>query len=112
MRWKNLAITIGILTAASAICFILQGFVTTDTHVPLIFVLAVLCISRFTEGYRFGLAASVLAVFGVNYVFTYPYFKFNFTLTGYPLTFLVMLMVSVIVSTLTTQIKQQEEIRL
>ena len=101
-----------ILIAASSLCFFLQRIVTTDTHVPLIFVLAVLCVSRFTDGYAYGIIASVIGVIGVNYVFTYPYFKLNFTITGYPLTFLVMLAVSIIVSTLTTQIKEQEHIRL
>lgn len=109
---RNFAVTVGILGAASAVCLVLQQFVSTDTHVPLIFVLAVLCISRFTDGYVWGVAASVVAVIGVNYVFTYPYFKLNFTLTGYPLTFLVMLAVSLSVCTLTTRIKKQEQIRL
>lgn len=79
---------------------------------PLLFVLAVLFISRFTDGYIYGLVASMVAVVGVNYVFTYPYFEFNFTITGYPLTFLSMLAVSISVGTLTTQIKQQEQIKL
>ena len=40
----------------------------------LLFVLAVLFISRFTDGYIYGIVASMIAVVGVNYVFTYPYF--------------------------------------
>ena len=108
----NCLITAGILGIASGICFLLQQVVSTDNHVPLIFVLAVLFISRFTKGYVYGIVASVLAVFGVNFVFTQPYFKLDFTLTGYPLTFLAMLAVTICVSALTTQIKQQEQIRL
>lgn len=110
--WHNCIITVVILGIASGICFFLQRLASTDTHVPLIFVLAVLFISRFTQGYVYGIAASVLAVVGVNFVFTYPYFKFNFTITGYPLTFLAMLAVAVCVSALTTQIKQQEQMKL
>lgn len=102
----------GILGVASIVAFLLQRFVSTDTHVPLLFVLAVLFVSRFTEGYAYGIASSMVAVVGVNYVFTYPYFEINFTLTGYPLTFVAMLAVSISVGTLTTQIKQQEQIRL
>lgn len=110
--WQNCLITIAILGAASGVCFFLQRLASTDTHVPLIFVLAVLFISRLTQGYIYGIVASVLAVIGVNFVFTYPYFRFNFTITGYPLTFLAMLAVAVCVSALTTQIKQQEQIKL
>ena len=43
-------------------------------------VFAVLLAARYTEGYGFGLASALLAVLGVNYVFTYPYFDFNFTI--------------------------------
>lgn len=109
---KNCGITAAILGASTAFCFFLQNFATTDTHVPLLFVLAVLFISRYTDGYFYGIIASMIAVVGVNFVFTYPYFALDFTVTGYPLTFLAMLAVAVIVSTLTTQIKQQEQVRL
>ena len=77
----------------------------------LIFECAVVLVSRFTDGYLFGLLASVIGVVGVNWIFTYPYMQLNFTISGYPLTFLVMLAVSVVVGTLTTQIKQQEKLR-
>lgn len=102
----------GILLVATAVCFWLQGVSQSDTHVPLFFVLAVVMVSRFTEGYAYGILASIIAVVGVNYVFTYPYFEINFSLTGYPLTFVVMLGVACMVSALTTQIKRQEQIRL
>ncbi|WP_242622746.1 sensor histidine kinase [Lachnoclostridium sp. Marseille-P6806] len=79
---------------------------------PLVFVLAVVVISRLTDGYFYGILGSVVAVVGVNYVFTYPYFRLGFTPTGYPLTFVIMLAVSVLVCALTTQIKQQEQVTL
>lgn len=109
---RNGGITAVILGIATAVCFILQNFAITDTHVPLLFVLAVLFISRFTDGYLYGIAASMLAVVFVNFVFTYPYFALNFSITGYPVTFLVMLAVAVSISTLTTQIKRQEQVHL
>ncbi|MBE6041202.1 MAG: DUF4118 domain-containing protein [Clostridiales bacterium] len=109
---KDCLITAGILSVASIICMILHQFSSTDTHVPMLFVLAVLCVSRFTHGYIYGITASLLAVIGVNYAFTYPYFELNFTLTGYPLTFLAMLTVSLTVCTMTSRIKAQETIRL
>ena len=110
--WKNISITAGILAAASGFTLLLNSFVNSDSHVPLLFVLAILFISRFTEGYIYGIVAAIAAVIEVNYIFTYPYFEFNFTITGYPLTFVAMLAVSLSVSALTTQIKQQERIRL
>ena len=48
---KNSLITAGILGAATGFCFLIQEAAESDTHVPLLFVLAVLFISRFTDGY-------------------------------------------------------------
>lgn len=109
---KNSGIAFGILGIATAFCFLVQRISESDTHVPLLFVLAVLFVSRFTDGYVYGIVASIIAVFGVNYVFTFPYFKLNFAITGYPLTFVAMLAVACSVSALTTQIKKQEQMRL
>lgn len=109
---KNSMIALGIMVLACLVCTPLHIIGDSDSHVPLIFILAILFISRFTDGYFYGIIASVLSLFCVNYIFTYPYFAFNFTITGYPLTFLSMLVVSVITSAMTSQIKQQEKIRI
>lgn len=109
--WRDLVISAGILLCALEFCILLQMGDTSDGFASPIFVLAVLLVSRLTSGYLYGLIASVTGVICVNYVFTSPYWAFNFTLSGYPLTFLTFLAVSVITSTLTTQIKQQERLR-
>lgn len=109
--WKNFLISAGIFACAVVLCMLLGMADSRDGFASPIFVLAVLLISRFTDGYLFGLIASVLGVIGVNFIFTYPYWAFNFKITGYPLTFLTLFMVSIITSTLTTQAKQQEQLR-
>lgn len=75
-----------------------------------IFILVVSLIARYTQGYVYGIVASVLGVFCVNYMFTLPYWHFDMSLYGYPLTFAAMLVVSISVSTLTTRVKKQEQI--
>lgn len=77
-----------------------------------IFILTVSLVSRFTSGYIYGVVASLFGVFCVNYMFTYPYWEFDLSISGYPLTFFVMLVVSVSISTLTTQIKRHEALRM
>ena len=109
--WRDCAVCVGILAAAGLLCALLRMIDSSDVYVALIFECAVVLVSRFTDGYLFGLLASVIGVVGVNWIFTYPYMQLNFTISGYPLTFLVMLAVSVVVGTLTTQIKQQEKLR-
>lgn len=110
--WQDALMTLVILGCAFLICSLLQLISDTDFHVPLIFVLAVLVVSMSTDGYLFGLLASVVSVFGVNYAFTFPYFHFNFYMTGYPLTFLCMFVVSVITCTLMSRVRKGEQARL
>ena len=111
-RWRDLQISLLVLAAASGVCAALQAVSDSDSHVPLIFVLAVLLVSMLTSGYLWGLLASVAAVLGVNIVFTYPYFQMDFSLTGYPLTFFCMFAVSVLTSTLTSRVREGEKARM
>lgn len=96
---------------ASALCWALKRITTSDTHVPLIFVLAVLVVSLSTDGYFYGMLAALLSVLGVNFAFTYPYLKLDFSIYGYPLTFMTMLAVGFAVSTLASRLKAQEKLR-
>ena len=109
--WKNFGVMVLILCAAAAICFALKPLSEADSHGPLIFLLAILLISLYTEGYFYGIFSSMVSVFAVNIIFTYPYFKMNFTLTGYPLTFICMFATSIIACTMSTRAKEAEEIK-
>jgi two-component system sensor histidine kinase KdpD len=73
--------------------------------------LAVFLVARFTDGYIYGVAASLISVLAVNYAFTFPYMAFNFTLTDDIVTATVMLIITVMTSTLITQIKNQEKLQ-
>lgn len=107
---RNALITAALLGGASLVCAGMNLISDGDQAVPMVFVLAVLLTARITDGYIYSLVASVVSVFGVNYAFTYPYFEFNFTITGYPFTFLTMFTVSVVVGMLTEQVKRQSRI--
>lgn len=109
---RDALLTAAILSAAVAICAAMSRIAEGDAYVGFLFVLAVVFVSRWTEGYFWGIFASFFGVVCVNYVFTYPYWEFNFTMTGYPLTFVTLLAVALIVSAMTTQIKRQERLRL
>lgn len=49
----------------------------------------------------------MIGVVCVNFLFTYPYWALNFTLAGYPVTFIGMLAISFITSAAATHMKQQ-----
>ena len=107
----DIGVTLALLAAAALLCAVLNSAERNDSLVPLVFVLAVLLTARFTNGYFYSLFAAAVSVFGVNYAFTYPYFEFNFTLAGYPLTFVTMFAVSLVVGMLTEQVKRQSRIQ-
>lgn len=109
---RDCLITAGLITLGTALSALLLIVDRTGGFVSMIFVLMVVLVARLTDGYVYGVAASFVGVICVNYVFTYPYWEFNFTISGYPLTFLTMLSVSLIVSTLTSRVKRQEQLRI
>ena len=109
---KGWLIFFSTLGVASAICAMLMRTTTSDVHVPLIFVLAVLIISLSTDGYFYGFLAAFVSVVFVNFAFTFPYLKLDFTIYGYPLTFMTMLAVGFATSTLTARLKAQEKLHM
>lgn len=79
-------------------------------NVGIIYMMAVVVISRYSSGYIPGVIASFISVICVNYVFTYPFMAFNFIMEGYPVTFLALLVISTITSATTTNLKEQSRI--
>lgn len=78
-----------------------------SANIALIHILALVIIAKNTSGYFYGLFSATIGVICVNYLFTYPYFALNFTLTGYPITFICMLAISLMTSTMTSNLKRQ-----
>ena len=99
-----------ILIGALMVCLILMHLGESDIYSPLIFELAVFLTARYTQGYFYGIVATGVGVIGVNYAFTRPYWTLNFSHTGYPITFLAMIVVALLTSTMTTRIKRQEKL--
>ena len=103
------------LFLATASCIILRELNSGDDYmaaVQVIYVLAAFMIARFTQGFLYGTFAAVAGVLLTNFIFTYPYWAFNFTLPGYPVTILCALIVSVTTSTMTARIKEQGQLQL
>ena len=89
----------------------MQQWFHTQSLIPMIFVLGVFLISWQTQGYFWGIAASLVGVLAVNYAFTYPFYAFDLISPECVSSAIVMLIVSVITGTLTTQIKHHEKIK-
>ena len=104
-------LTVFILVISYFLNFILQFVFETDTLVPTIFVLGVFFVSLRTEGYFWGVFASLISVILVNFTFTAPYYAIDLITPVNVLAAVVMLVVAVMTSTLTTQVKLQEKIK-
>jgi Osmosensitive K+ channel histidine kinase len=107
---NDLLKAIGILTAASLVSAVLKAVDMGDQNLIMMYILSVLIVSRITSGYTYGILASVLSVLIFNFLFTEPYFTFNAIQKGYPVTFVVMLIVALITSALTARIKSQAKL--
>ena len=102
--------TIVMMAAATLFSFVFFHFGNKNSaNITIIYTLALIIAALKTSGYLYGAVSAVFCVVAVNYFFSYPYFKFNFTLAGYPLTFIGMLAISLITSTTTTALKRQRQ---
>ena len=104
-------LAIALLSSAFVLCLRIQSAFDSSTLIPLLFNLAVFLISRFTTGYGTGIIASLLSVLAVNYAFTFPHFRFNFTIFENFMSAVILLIVTIMTSMLTTRIKVQEQRR-
>lgn len=105
---KDWVTTLLLQSAAILLSFLLFWMVPeSSANTALIHILALILIARNTTGYSYGIISAAIGVVCVNYLFTYPYFTLNFTLTGYPVTSLCMLTISLLTSTTTSHLKKQ-----
>ena len=67
-----------------------------------LYIIVQILIARYTNGYLHVLFSSVFSVICINFFFTYPFFRLNFTLSGYPVTFIGMLIITLLTTATTS----------
>lgn len=107
---KDMGITLLLLFVATIVSFIYDRMTGQTINVVMFYTLALLLVTRWTEGYLSGILAAFTSVVCVNYLFTYPYWQLNFILDGYPITFICMLVVAILTSTTTSHLKKQSKL--
>lgn len=105
------AFMVAILAAMFLINLGMQEVFKTHNMVSAIFILGVFIISMKTDGYFWGIAASLISMFIVNFTFTYPFYAFNFIIPENLASAIIMLVVSVFTSTMNTKVKIQEKLK-
>ena len=104
---RNLLVTLLFLCIAYVVSSILLGHTGAENNSALVFVLAVVCISSLTDGYAYGIAASLVGGFCINYYFMFPYRVFSLSYAGYPVAMVSMVAISSVVCALTSRVKLQ-----
>lgn len=97
------------MAAAFALVLVLQKFFVADKLIPMLFVLGVFVVSLSTEGYVWGVIASLLGVLAVNYAFMFPYYALDLLSPVNMATAIIMMIVAVMTGTLTTKLSNQQK---
>ena len=106
---KDLLITVLILASVTGIGWLFQRAGFTESNIITVYILGVLLISLFTEGYAGSVLCSVLSVVLFNFFFTEPRLTFHAYDPGYPVTFVIMLAASIITGTLAAKLKEHAQ---
>lgn len=102
---NNTLFTLTLLGIATALAFLFFSFVSENTaNIALLYIIVQILIARYTNGYLHGLFSSVFSVICINFFFTYPFFRLNFTLSGYPVTFIGMLIITLLTTATTSSL--------
>lgn len=109
-RIYNIILSLGILAGTFAVGILFQRL-NVQEHITTVFVFAVFLISLFTEGYVYGIVSAAVSVIAINYAFTYPFFKVNFTIPENLISGIVMTVISILTSALTVQLKRHEAVK-
>ncbi|MGN0295573.1 MAG: DUF4118 domain-containing protein [Lachnospiraceae bacterium] len=102
---RNMFRLAGIVAGATLLGRIFTALGFPETNIVVMYLLAVLLVARFTQGYQYGILSAVVSLLCYNYFFTAPYHTLAVYDPGYLITFAIMLVTSFVTSALTTKEK-------
>ena len=102
---RDYFLTVFIFAVCTLIGLLFQKLDFTDTNIVTIYILGVLLTSIVTDGYLCSVAGSFLSVFLFCFFLTEPRMSFQTYAVGYPVTFLIMLISSVLTGALAAKLK-------
>lgn len=107
--WKDTGIMVAslFLSTLAGLGFYYAGF--SESNIITVYILGVLLTAVWTTEHVYGATASLLSVAAFNFFFTEPRFTFQANDPSYPVTFLIMLVSSIIASSLASRVKTQAQ---
>jgi two-component system sensor histidine kinase KdpD len=101
---RNVLVTAGISIATTLVSYLINHVGFEETNIVVIYILSVLMVSRYTNGYAYGIFAAVASMLSFNFFFTDPVYTFKVDDSSYFVTFFVMLMAAITTSALTSKL--------
>ncbi len=106
-RWRDVGKMLLVLSLATVLGFLFERTMFSDSNIITVYILGVLVTAVWTSGYLYGAVSALLSVAAFNYFFIPPQLSFDVTDPGYPVTFLIMLIASILVASLASRVKRQ-----
>ena len=107
---KEFIIAVVVPCICFVICMIAKKILYTEMLITAIFVLGAFVTAAKTNGYLYAAITAVLSVLAINFAFTFPFFRLNFTLPGNLISAVIMFFVIMVIYAITARLKFQEAI--
>jgi len=104
---RDWGISVGILALASGLAYLFSKVGFSEANIIAIYLLAVLLTAMVTSTRSSYVLSAIGSVLVFNFFFTYPQFSLRVYADGAPLTFLILLIASLTVGTMTDRMKGQ-----
>ncbi len=108
---KDSLLSLLIMAATFGISILLKNALDITEHIATLFVFAVFLVSLVTDGFWYGIIATVASVITIYYAFTYPYFNMDFSVPEGIFSAIVMLVISLLTSMFTTKLKKWQVLK-
>ncbi len=105
--FKDILITVMLLIIETLIGYLFMKIGFTESNIIMVYIVGVLVTAILTNSQICWIASSILSVVLFNFMFTFPHFSLVAYGEGYPITFAVMLIVSLITGSISNKMKSQ-----
>ena len=103
--WRDSLVTLLILAAATGVGLLLRFYGFSEANIITVMILGVLIIAVYTASPVYGIVSSLAGVLLFNWFFIEPRFSFHTSETEYVVTFVIMLISSLITGSLANKLK-------
>ena len=105
--FKDILFTVMLLIIETLIGYLFMKIGFTESNIIMVYIVGVLVTAILTNSQICWIASSVFSVILFNFMFTFPHFSLVAYGEGYPITFAVMLIVSLITGSISNKMKSQ-----